>query len=131
VRLDHRSEVVPFAERVVVGGWPGLLGAPVAAAMQFNSTGGYLDMIVNHNIELVSGTKRDPRLVRRFLHAFAQLTAVPSRMSTIVGPARGDTAAPDHAPSRWATEPYLEALPRLIVVDEVPAWTQNFAYASA
>jgi predicted AAA+ superfamily ATPase len=117
---DCDLDLAAYAERVVVGGWPGLLGASVPAAMQFNR--GYLDMIVNHNIELVSGTKRDPRLVRRFLHAYAQLTAHPSRMSTIVERARGDTAAPDHAPSRWAAEPYLEALQRLMVVDEVPAW---------
>ena len=117
---DCDLDLATYAERVVVGGWPGLLGASVPAAMQFNRE--YLDAIVNHDIELLSGTKRDPRLVRRFLHAYAQLTAHPSRMSTIVERAGGDTSGSDRAPSRWAAEPYLEALRRLMVVDEVPAW---------
>ena len=30
-----------------------------------------------HDIDFVSGARRDPRLVRRFLHAHAQLTAHP------------------------------------------------------
>lgn len=83
-------------------------------------TNGYIDTIVEHDINVASGARRNPRLVRRFLQAYAQLTAHPSRLSTIVERARG--IAEHEAPSRWTAEPYLEALGRLMVVDDVEAW---------
>lgn len=107
-----------YAERIVVGGWPGLMGRSVDDAMAFTS--GYIDMIVDHDIDVISGARRNPRLVRRFLQAYAQLSAHPARLSTILDRARG--IAQDEAPSRWTAEPYLDALGRLMVVDDVEAW---------
>ncbi|MGB9112939.1 MAG: DUF4143 domain-containing protein [Acidimicrobiales bacterium] len=107
-----------YSERIVVGGWPGLIGHSVDDAVAF--TRGYIDTIVDHDIDVVSGAQRDPRLVRRFLQAYAQLTAHPARLSTIIERARG--IAEREAPSRWTAEPYLDALARLMIVDDVEAW---------
>jgi predicted AAA+ superfamily ATPase len=114
-----------YAKRIVIGGWPQLLGAEPATAAQFVRD--YLDTIVEHDIELVSGARRDPRLVRRFLHAYAQLTAHPARLSTIVNRARGDVAHDDVAdgPTRWSADPYIRALRRMMIVDEVEAWSPS------
>jgi uncharacterized protein len=114
-------DLAGYAERIVVGGWPQLLGADVGTAMRF--TRDYLDTIIEHDIDTVSGGRRDPRLVRRFLHAYAQLTAHPARLATIIARARGETD-PDEsdAPSRWTAQPYLDALRRMMVIDEIPAW---------
>lgn len=111
-------DLAAYAERIVVGGWPGLMGRSVGDAMAF--TRGYIDVIVDHDIEVTSGARRNPRLVRRFLQAYAQLSAHPARLSTILDRAMG--IAQDQAPSRWAAEPYLDALGRLMVVDDVEAW---------
>jgi predicted AAA+ superfamily ATPase len=107
-----------YADRIVVGGWPALIGRPVSAAMAFTS--GYIDNIVEHDIDVVSGARRNPRLVRRFLQSYAQLSAHPARLSTIVD--RAGAATNDEAPSRWTAEPYLDALTRLMVVDDIEAW---------
>lgn len=111
-------DLAAYAERIVVGGWPGLMERSVREAVAFNS--GYLDMIVDHDIDVISGTRRNPRLVRRFLRAYAQWSAHPVRLSTVVERARG--TAEDEAPSRWTAERYLDALGRLMVVDDVEAW---------
>ena len=111
-------DLAAYAERIVVGGWPGLMGRSVGDAMAFTS--GYIDMIVDHDIDVISGARRNPHLVRRFLQAYAQLSAHPARLSTILERARG--IAQDEAPSRWTAEPYLDALGRLMVVDDVEAW---------
>jgi len=110
-----------YIDRIVVGGWPQLLGATPAAASRFVTD--YLDNIVEHDIELVSGARRDPRLVRRFLHAYAQLSSQPARLSTIVERARGDVDEGEGGPTRWSAEPYLRALRRLMIIDEVDAWS--------
>jgi len=121
--LDLRG----YTERIVVGGWPQLLGADSATAMQFVRD--YLGTIVEHDIDVVSGARRDPRLVRRFLHAYAQLTAHPARLSTIIDRARDEEVAPDddsaRGPTRWSADPYLRALRRMMIVDEVDAWSPS------
>ena len=114
-------DLIAYAERIVVGGWPALIGRSASDAMAV--TMGYIDNIVEYDIDVVSGARRDPRLVRRFLQAYAQLSAHPSRLSTIVERARG--IAEDEAPSRWTAEPYLDALKRLMVVDDVEAWNPD------
>ncbi|MGH2880180.1 MAG: ATP-binding protein [Solirubrobacteraceae bacterium] len=107
-----------YAERIAIGGWPGLLGASRAQAEQFIE--GYLGVIIERDIDLISGARRDPHLVRRFLEAYAQLTAHPATLSTIVSRATDEGA---RAPSRWSAAPYLDALRRLMIVDEIDAWS--------
>ncbi|MHB8341605.1 MAG: ATP-binding protein [Mycobacteriales bacterium] len=115
--LDLRD----YTERIVIGGWPQLLDADVPTSMLFARD--YLETIIEHDIHTVSGARRDPRLVRRFLHAYAQLTAHPARLSKLVARAGEETEETrDAGPSRWAAEPYLRALRRMMIVDEVGAW---------
>lgn len=107
-----------YAERIVIGGWPALLESSLSEARQF--VRGYLSTIVEHDVHLVSGARRDPRLIRRFLEAYAQLTAHPATLSTIIARAADEG---QEMPSRWSAAPYLDALRRLMIVDEVEAWS--------
>jgi predicted AAA+ superfamily ATPase len=113
--LDQRA----YAERIVIGGWPGLIARSAREADVFIR--GYLDAIVEHDVQAASGTRRDPDKVRRFLRAYAQLTAHPVSLSKLVERA-GEQATNGDTLTRFAAEPYLEALRRLMVVDEVEAW---------
>ena len=108
-----------YVQHVVIGGWPELVGAAEATSRAF--LGAYIDAIVEHDIDEVSGASRNPRLVRRFMHAYAQLTSHPATMSTIIARARDDANEPA-GPSRYAADPYLDALARMMIVDEIPAW---------
>lgn len=110
-------QLADYAERIAIGGWPGLLQSSRREAEQFIR--GYLGMIIERDIDLVSGARRDPRRVRRFLEAYAQLTAHPAPLSAIISRAADEG---DEALSRWAAAPYLDALRRLMIVDEVEAW---------
>lgn len=112
-------QLADYAERIVIGGWPGLLDSSRSEAAQFIA--GYLRMIIEHDLEVVSRARRDPRRLRRFLEAYAQLTAHPAALTTIVSRAAGDDEK--QAPSRWTAAPYLDALRRLMIVDEVEAWS--------
>lgn len=118
--------VPQYAEYLTVGGWPALIGADPARARRYLDS--YVDNLVEVDVPVVSGARRDPRRVRRFLLALAQLSAHPVRMSTLVARA-GDVddqptvADPVRGVSRWAAQPYLDALERLMVIDDVPAWS--------
>ena len=108
-----------YVHHIAVGGWPQLVGAAESTSRVFLD--GYIDAIIEHDIDEVSGATRNPRLVRRFLHAYAQLTAHTATLSTIIARTRDDAQPPD-GPSRYAAQPYLDALRRMMIVDEIPAW---------
>jgi len=108
-----------YLAHIAVAGWPALIGADEDAARDLLD--GYLDVIVESDIKEVSGGPRDPRLVRRFLHAYAQMASQTANLSTIMKRAREDRDDAD-APSRNAAEIYLQALRRMMIIDEVPAW---------
>lgn len=109
-----------YLDHIAVGGWPLLADADPRAARTYLD--GYLDVIVERDIDEVSGGPRNPRLVRRFLHAYAQMTAQPANLSTIMKRARDEPGVEAGLPSRHTAEVYLDALRRMMIVDEVPAW---------
>jgi len=118
--------VPEYAEHIVHGGWPQLLGVDAHQAADFATA--YLDNIVEVDVTESTGARRNPWMLRRFLMAYAQLTAHPVPLSRVVQRAsaeRGD------GPSRWTAEPYLDALRRLMVVDEVEAWSPNLRSRAA
>lgn len=109
-----------YLDHIAVGGWPLLVGADQRAARTYLD--GYLDVIVEHDVSEVSGASRNPRLVRRFLHAYAQMVSHTANLSTIVKRARDEADDQADAPSRDAASAYLDALRRMMIIDEVPAW---------
>lgn len=109
-----------YLNHIAVGGWPLLLGADERAARTYLD--GYLDIVVEHDIDEVSGSARNPRLVRRFLHAYAQMISQTANLSTIMRRAHDDAGGQSDAPSRHSAQTYLTALQRMMIVDEVPAW---------
>ncbi|WP_448058728.1 ATP-binding protein [Cellulomonas hominis] len=102
------------------GGWPALLGAGQRHADRF--VAGYLDAIVEHDIEQVDDRRRDPLRFRRFLHAYAQMTAQTASLSSIRTRIEDPTSTATGL--AWNTaDAYLDAAQRLMIVEEVPAWS--------
>ncbi|MGH3804864.1 MAG: ATP-binding protein, partial [Pseudonocardiaceae bacterium] len=116
---DAAMQFSDYVEAIVRGGWPGNLARDLDGAIVANR--GYLDATVDVELAAASGARRDPWRIRRFLHAYAQFTAQPARMQTIVDRAVAESEN-DNAPSRQAAAPYIDALRQLMVVDELPAW---------
>lgn len=109
-----------YLHHIALGGWPFLTGSDERVARTYLD--GYLDIIVERDINEVSGSPRNPRLVRRLLQAYAQMVSQPANFSTIVKRARDDADDDADAPSRHTAQIYLDALRRMMIVDEVPAW---------
>ncbi|MFZ1412811.1 MAG: DUF4143 domain-containing protein [Micropruina sp.] len=118
--VNSPLELSDYLHHLVMGGWPYLVGADEETADAFLD--GYLGIIIDHDIDEISGANRNPRLVRRFLHAYAQMTAHPANLTAILKRAHDDLDQESAAPSRYAATDYLDALRRMRVVDEVPAW---------
>lgn len=109
-----------YLEHIAVGGWPLLVGADQRAAKTYMD--GYLRVIIEHDIDEVAGGSRSPRLVYRFLHAYAQMVSHTANLSTIMKRAQDEADNEADVPGRRTATVYLDALKRMMLVDEVPAW---------
>lgn len=120
VPANSPVSVHDYLSHIAVGGWPLLAGADERATRTYLD--GYLDVIVEKDIDDVSGGSRNPRLVRRFLHAYAQMVSQTANLNTIMKRAHDEVDEDADVPSRQTAEVYLDALRRMMIVDEVTAW---------
>lgn len=104
-----------IADLACRGGWPGLLGdEPAAAQLQLR---GYLDEISRTDISRVDGIARDPAGVRRLLASVGRNVGTGATFKTLGADIGGaQTLHPQTVKS------YLDALARLFVTEELPAW---------
>ncbi|MBJ7519371.1 MAG: ATP-binding protein [Solirubrobacteraceae bacterium] len=112
VRLDE------YVEAIVSSGLPAireLPGRPRRAQLQ-----GYLDRLVDRDIRDEAGVSiRNPETLRRWLAAYAAASSSTASFETLRDAA---TAGETDKPSKRTTQVYRDALARLWVLDDVPAW---------
>ena len=116
-----RSALEPetLFELVSVGGWPGHLMRNTATALQANRD--YLDEVRRMDISRVDGVRRDPERVGRFLRSYARNVATPTSMSKIAA----DTGGADRPVKDHTVLEYADALTRLMIIEEQPAWAPH------
>lgn len=105
--------LVELTDEIVRGGWPALQGRPLAAAITANR--GYLDEIRRTDIQAVDGVRRDPERVGQLLTSLARHAASHVKVTTLEADVGG-------AVERRRIPDYLQALKRLKVIEDQPAW---------
>lgn len=112
---DTGMTVSDLAERIVIGGWPGLIGATEREAHAWLAD--YLRHVVEVDVPAL-GPRRNPRNLRRLLESLARSPGHPAKLVELtkdVGGDRGPIASETlHA--------YLDALDRLMLTDNSEAW---------
>ena len=111
--------IAELAELVAVGGWPANIGSSPASALRLNR--GYLEDIRRTDILRVSGKKRDPVRVGRLLRSLGRNVATPVTLAKLAEDV-GDNGRPLKTDTVTA---YLDALERLMVVENQPAWSPH------
>lgn len=96
-----------------VGGWPDNLDLNTADALDANAD--YLDVIVHTDVRRVDGVKRDPDGVRRLLASYARNVSTTASLRTI-------GAMSDTPPSEATLHSYVQALTRLMLIEDQLAW---------
>ncbi len=120
---DHTEltlgDVLALAVR---GGWPQMLDVDLAVAATAASA--YLGEISRTDVSRVDGVDRDPVRVGRLLVSLARNVATEVKRTTLAA----DTAAPGEPPlERRTVAGYMDALSRLFVIEQVPAWRPHLA----
>ena len=114
---DPGLGITDLAERIAVGGWPGLLGRTADQALV--ALRGYLDEIRRVDLIRLDGVRRDPENVARVLRSLGRNVATAASARAIAADVGGSDGPIDH----HTVLDYLAALTRLFVLDDLPAWS--------
>jgi len=119
-RIAGVSELVlnDYVEEILASGLPGIRGLTGRARrLQLD---GYLDRIVDREIPDETGTTiRNPAALRRWMVAHAAASSTTTSFEKIRDAA---SAGHDNPPAKITAQVYRDALTRIWILDEIPAW---------
>lgn len=108
------------------GGWPGALALTERLAMKIPYN--YIDAVCNTDISKVDGVKRDSSFTRRLLRSYARnqgaQVSIASLHDDIVA-AEGSSLSLDSVAA------YIDALKKIFLVEDMPAWNPNLRSKTA
>ena len=115
-----RIGVDEIAHLVCCGGWPQavLAKTPRAAYMKSSS---YVDEVVHEDVHRVDGIERNPDRVRNLLKSLARNISTLTTAETILQ----DLKANDSTVCDKTLSSYLNALRKIFLVEDVPAWSPS------
>ncbi|MGI9189148.1 MAG: ATP-binding protein [Longimicrobiaceae bacterium] len=116
---DPGVTVADLAERVAVGGWPGHRDLSTQQTLRWVRD--YLEEIRRVDVGRIDATRRDPEKVGRLLRSLARNVATTVAVTTLGTDAGGS----DGAIKDDTIRDYLEALERLMIVEDQPAWAPH------
>ncbi|MGE5318047.1 MAG: ATP-binding protein [Chloroflexota bacterium] len=117
---NNHLELELIIERIIKGGWPGLLNSSIDEAMLLNRA--YIELISESDMSRISNIKRDPIKVGNILKSIARNTATLVDKTTIMK----DIKEKENTDiSRPTIIEYLDALERLMIIEDQPAWNTH------
>jgi predicted AAA+ superfamily ATPase len=123
---DTGLDIEIIVERILKGGWPALLDATVEEALVINT--GYVDLLAEVDISRVSNVKRDPVKVKALLKAVSRNIATMVDNTTLEKDIKSNE---NDLLSRPTVIDYLDALERLMIFEEQPAFGTHIRSANS
>ncbi|GHT22241.1 ATPase AAA [Bacteroidia bacterium] len=118
--VDEPTDLEFIVEKIIIGGFPTLMGATMSDAMELNRA--YIELLAETDMSRVSNIKRDPIKVRNLLRSLARNTATLVEVSTLAA----DISEKENTDiSKPTIFEYLDALNRLMIIEEQPAWNTH------
>ena len=122
---DPGLGIKDVVDLIARGGWPSLLGRPVANAQA--ALRGYLDETTRVDLRRVDGVARDPRNVARVIRSIARNVGTAVSARAIAADVGGADGPIDH----HTVIDYVSALTRLFVIEDLPAWSPSLRSRAA
>jgi hypothetical protein len=116
---DPGASVVSLIDRICIGGWPGFQHLSVEQGLV--AVSGYLDEIRRTDVNRLDSTRRDPERVGRLLRSLARNVATAVAVTRLAA----DTGGADGPLARDTVYDYLNALDRLMIIEDQPAWAPH------
>ena len=112
-------DIGELSEKILIGGWPGLLGRSLSQSIEF--TRDYVALTAEVDISRVSDKRRDPDKVFRLMQSLARNISTEVSIATLAKDVRGSTSS---FKEETASD-YLNALEQLMFVENLPAWNTH------
>lgn len=116
VEGTSRATIPDLARFVCRGGWPESVGRPDKIALRIAAN--YVKAVVEEDIHRVDGVEKNPARVRALLRSLARNVSTLATTETLAA----DIRANDSSASDKTVAAYLNALRRLYLLEETPAW---------
>ena len=120
---DLSIENIAFA--LCRGGWPASIKLQGKAALRMAMD--YVEAVINYDVSRVDNIEKNPDRVRLLLRSLARNIATTATYQTI----RTDMEATDITISDKTISSYMNALRRLFLVEDLPAWSPSLRSKTA
>ncbi|MGM0377482.1 MAG: ATP-binding protein [Bacteroidota bacterium] len=107
------------------GGWPASIKMPDAPALRMAMD--YVEAVINYDVSQVDNIEKNPDRVRLLLRSLARNITTSATYQTI----SADMEATDLTISNKTISAYLNALRRIFVVEDLPAWSPSLRSKTA
>jgi predicted AAA+ superfamily ATPase len=107
------------------GGWPASVMKNEISALRMSRD--YVEAVLNHDVSRVDDVEKNPERVRLLLRSLARNVATLASIQTI----KNDIEATDISISDKTISSYLNALRRIFVVEDLPAWLPSMRSKTA
>lgn len=122
---DEPMNLESIVERIVIGGFPSLVGKNINQAIEINRA--YIDLLTEVDMSRVSNVKRKPNKVKNLLRSLARNSATMVDITSL----ESDIKEKENSDvSRPTIYDYMEALERLMIIENQPAWNTHIRSSS-
>ena len=129
VKADGDADTLTLeslAFKLCRGGWPAALSMKTKAALQ--QAFHYIDAVTHSDISRVDGIKRDAGFVQRLLRSYARHQGGQVPISTIY---EDICTYEGHSLTEVTLSGYIQALKKIFLIEDMPAWNPNLRSKSA
>lgn len=120
ISITNQTSLDEIAFLICRGGWPKAIGLKEKSAL-FQAID-YFDAVSSNDISRVDSVKRDKDKAKRLLRAYARHVASQASLETIRRDMLSNYAGTFDAITMYT---YLDALKKLFVIEDSPAWNPN------
>ena len=111
------ARVADYAQEITRSGFPGL--RRLSGRTLRSHLDGYIDRIVEHEVDELGRVVRNRGALRRWMTAYAAATSTAASFETIRDAA---SAGESDKPAKSTTIPYRDALEGIWMIEQIPAW---------
>ena len=128
IAAENVNDLQRIAYLICRGGWPQAALLDNDEEIALDQAFDYFDAVVNSDIQRVDGTERSPERVKLLMKSYARSQGTQTSLAEI----RNDMVVNDQASLDEKTvNSYLDALRKIFVVEDMPAWNPNLRSKTA
>lgn len=121
---DNPLTIPDIARAICRGGWPEAVTKKVYTEQVAQN---YVEAVVNFDVKRVDGVDRNSHRVHQLLRSYARNISTMATMTTILA----DVQATDNMFSEPTLYSYVNALRRIFLIEDIPAWKPSLRSKSA